>query len=486
MSKGNFTIKTLYEEFTKLEKELKLFSKKIDGIYFWERIRVELFKRLIKAKVVNIVDQDLETNEQKTKLKTQYTKKILLYINSIFIFKKNPFYVKHHDVLFLSNSRRKLQDNKKWWDIYTDPIIENLELSSISLEKDFKFQYLKPVQTKNLRYLTFIDFLVDLKRFLGLSRTKLNRKEKDFLQLFSEKISKQFNFQTDVLSLVKKTLSKRKRVLPYYLRILKKIKPKLVVLVCSYGKENFIEACKILKIATVELQHGVITRYSMGYSFENDDAKKRTFPDYFFAFGDFWKESAKFPIKREKILSVGYPELETKKKTYSNIKRKNQILFISQNTIGKQLSKFAVELMKKKPTDYNIVYKLHPAETFSWKEDYPWLLNEGIEVVDSQGKNLYQLFAESRIQIGVYSTALYEGLSFGINTFLLDTTGIENMEQLIRGGNVTKICSVDEFLEKLNHVKTKSIDTEYYFKSNSIENIKKQINELITNSKLIG
>ena len=47
------------------------------------------------------------------------------------------------------------------------------------------------------------------------------------------------------------------------------------------------------------------------------------------------------------------------------------------NTIGRELSKLAVELSGKiQGTDYKIIYKLHPGEYQDWKNRYP--VNKGV------------------------------------------------------------------------------------------------------------
>ncbi len=161
------------------------------------------------------------------------------------------------------------------------------------------------------------------------------------------------------------------------------------------------------------------------------------------------------------------------------MKKKKQILFISQKTIGSKLSKFAVELSQIKNLGYRIIYKLHPFEVSSWKEDFPWLVQSNIDIVDHQGVNLYQLFAESEVLVGVYSTAIFEGLSFNLKTFLVDITGIDYMENLIQTGIVTKISKPEELVSALSDERAKRFDTELFFKNNSINNIKEELDKIL-------
>ncbi len=479
MSKSKQSLKSLYNKFLRFEQDLGLFERKIDDVFFWERIRFTVFQRTFQK---TLIDQDKDPRIKKPPKErsiSTYLLKFRNYFLTFFRFKRNPLLAKQHDVLILSSTRRKLQEDNLWWDIYTDYFIEKLDYSAISLEGDLFFKYRKPVKTKNLLYTTYIDFLVDMKRYLKLSRVKLTDEEIIYLRKLSQTIKTRFKLSIDLVFLTTHILTKRKRSLPYFFKILDRIKPKVVIVVCSYGKEDFIEACKIKKIPVAEIQHGVITKYHVGYSYEKKNAVKYTFPDYLLTFGNYWKDSVSYPIEKDHIFSVGYPEFEHKKKRYKNIKKKKQILFISQKTIGEQLSRFAVELSKIRKFDYKILYKLHPFEADFWYEDYPWLAESNIQIVDHLGKPLYKLFAESEIQIGVYSTALFEGLSFGVKTLLVDLPGIDYMEDLIDNNTAIKVEKAKELISLLHNKDVKPADSEKFFRSGAVQNIKKAICEII-------
>ena len=120
-----------------------------------------------------------------------------------------------------------------------------------------------------------------------------------------------------------------------------------------------------------------------------------------------------------------------------NIKN-NQILFISQGVIGKYLSRFAVGLFDKLAndnTEYNFIYKLHPGEYDTWRDNYPELVNAdknpNFTVIDNSKTPLYKLFAESKYQVGAFSTAIYEGLQFDCVSFIVDLPGVEYLDILI-------------------------------------------------------
>ncbi|MHA1203284.1 MAG: hypothetical protein ACTSQ4_12300 [Candidatus Heimdallarchaeaceae archaeon] len=480
MTESELSLKLLYEQFIQFEEDNKLFSKQIADVFFWERVRFPAFIHILRQRI-DATEPGKKAKKEKSFKIRNYFLKFRNYLLAILRTYRNPLLAKRHDIIFFSTSRRKKQEDGYWWDIYIDHLENKLGYSTILLEKDLFLKYRKPAKTENMVYLTYIDFLVDLKKYFRRSRVKFSDEEINYLSELSIKMKNLFGYSLDLTSYVRHKLTRRKRILPYYQKLLTKIKPKAVILICNYGKEDFVEACKQSNIPTIELQHGVITKYHVGYSFEKESSKKIIFPDYLFTFGEYWKDTITYPIPKQKIVNVGFPELEIRKQLYLDVKKKKQILFISQTTIGSNLSKFAVELSKNKKLGYRIKYKLHPFEVFTWKENYPWLKNSNIEIIDHQGENLFKLFAESEIQVGVYSTAIYEGLSFQLKTFLVDLVGIDIMDNLIKSGYATKISLPGDFVNILSDNKTEEFENEIFFKSDSIINIKNELKKIIGN-----
>ena len=147
--------------------------------------------------------------------------------------------------------------------------------------------------------------------------------------------------------------------------------------------------------------------------------------------GRVLETNVEFPILEDRVIPVGYPYLEESIDKYDHVETTPQILFISQRTIGEQFSKFAMEVAKYPAINYDIVYKLHPGEYDRWQEEYPWLKEADFEIIDSSELPLYELFAQSSAQVGVGSTAVFEGLAFGLETFVYVGHGSEVLQVLV-------------------------------------------------------
>ncbi len=449
-------------EFLQFEEELGLFKKRIDGIRFWELARTEIFLKLFEhvADSVTLVDSRFNV-----------LSKLLFYFRSLFNLRKNPFFSKQKDILFSGGQRRVLDEDGKWWDIHIDPIIEPLGRSFMSLEYPAKLKHYKPTKTSTLHHFDILITLGFLRRMFGLTKVKITNDDSQLLLQIKEEIRRRFGIDFNVKRIVIERLQERQSLLPLCIQLLKHIKPKIVVIITHYARKSLVEACKILKIPVVELQHGVISSYHPGYSFPKSAFNSVIYPDYLLVFGNYWKNFAKFPIASENVIPVGYPYLERKLHQYHKVKRKKQIVFISQGALGISISKIALELSKIPDFEYDIIYKLHPYEIDDWELRYPWLVEANVQVIDSRNTALYKYLGESIAQVGLGSTAIYEGLAFGLKTFLVDAPGIEYFEPLFNTDFVYKVSSSNEIVELLKKVDVHDlVNSRDIFSSNAIAN----------------
>ena len=441
MKSNQWTVKKLVESLMGVEK--RIFKTDTEFLEVWYDIRFEIFKILSRElKLYGRIHRKAPNKNNKIITKGCYLLKyIVTWFNNnplLYIVNKKPY-------LFFGSSRRKLLEDGKYWDIYTDFITNNiLNNKTLTIEKPYEGSHFNPVPCNNLAYLEKIN--VFKRRY-----HKNKDKELSGILLLLEKIEKEienvFGIKVPVKDLGLKRYINNKRSQAVFVLLLKILKPKLFFIVCSYGKEYMIRAAKELKIPTIELQHGVITKYHLGYNFDRNLTKK-SFPDYFFSFGEYWNNSADLPIPEGNIYAIGYPFLEEKYTNLKNNVKKKQIVFISQGTIGEKLSKLAIDLSEKYSNQINILYKLHPGEYVMWKTEYPSLNqannNGKLTVISGHSPDLYTILSESAIQVGVNSTALYEGAFFGCKTYLLNSPGIEHMENFISSGYATVIESAED------------------------------------------
>jgi hypothetical protein len=468
---SNLTFQEINEKFFQMETDLNLFNQHIDGFYFWDIIRF-----LVNCEILVKLSLSEQMPEVRQKGITFYLLKIKYLLRILLT--KNPFFSPQSDVVFVGHPRRRKEENGMWTDIFCDPIIENFPCRYTYLERTYKSRHYFPTKTRNVKYMDIISLVAFLIR--PFIKKNVSSNDKETLKKISQRIASEFKVSIDITSITCKALRLYKSTIPVFSYLMGVLKPKLMILVVGYGNENIIAVCKAKGIPVIELQHGFIGRYHLGYSYPEPNMVKKTFPDYFFCFGDYWKKNTQMPIGADNVISIGYPYFENEFCKQKGIGKKDQVVFLSQSLVGKRLSKLALEFKKYCNDIVKIFYKLHPKECYTWKKEYPWLIDSGIEVVEDSGPPLHRILAESRIQVGVGSTAIYEGLAFGCITYLVDLPSLEHLKSLIDMGFAKKIQKAEE-IEYQTVSQFLAPDKEFFFASNWKNNFSSAINK-VTNT----
>jgi hypothetical protein len=207
-----------------------------------------------------------------------------------------------------------------------------------------------------------------------------------------------------------------------------------------------------------ELQHGVITPYHPCYHYRGRPYVPYA-PDYMLAFGSFWSESTDL-AGNTKWVAIGSENIERLRATAGQ-KLSRRVLVLSQGTIGPQLFELALAAAKKTP-DWNFVFCPHPYEH---ADAYRVRLKRYMPInmsISGAAENLYDLLARTEVQIGVYSTSLFEGMTLGARTIVADLPGIEHMALPIARGDVAVARSAQEIVELLALAPRASDASSYY------------------------
>ena len=426
------TVKDLCEFIWYLEDKYKLLDFEIDNVKVWQYLRMEIY--YLMAEESGVLYQ---RNQSQQSISVLIKNSFSLFKN---IFIANPFLTlnKQKDVLVFTHNRSKKIDDK-FEDIYTQSLVSDLRKSNKSFlcfEKSFQGKHIRE-KDSNVKYQDFI-------LFASILYGKLYRiKDKDSLETISKlekEIENTTNKSIDLISLFKKNIGRYKLGNKLYLKLFKRIRPKVIYSVASYSYlGDMIAAAKSLGIKTIELQHGVISKYHMGYSFVKKQ-KLLYYSDVFYSWGNFWNKSVDNTFNEVK--SNGFQYFRDRSKLYKNTVKENNILILSQTALGEKIMNETLKLINKF-SEFQILYKLHPEEYKMYKE-YPSYskLASYKNLIFVEECNLYEIMSKSKIQIGVFSTALYEGLGLSCNTFLYNLNGLEYMRDLIDAEHA-KVMSAD-------------------------------------------
>jgi len=405
-----------------LEYKYNLLDFEIDGVKIWQYLRVELDYKL--AQEVGLYEQPHTILSRKSKIQS-----LLRYLkNTLF---DNIFTLKKAKTIIFADPR-VVEIDGEYIDIYTKYLIDELEDKETILE--IEYPYLGKHEKKRQKYTNYADWIILLSQInLFFEKVEITSSQYQRVQLIEDEINSFYHSNINLIDFFKPRIKRFKATYKVYQKVFKTVNPNRIFLTNSYGKAPLIKSAKDNNIEVIELQHGILGKYHMGYSFPNRDRELDYFPDKLYVWNSFWKELVSLPISDENIVVDTFRYYNYQKNIYSKVKRKeNQVLVLSQGALGNAIAEAILRNYDRFST-HEIFYKLHPGEYDRW-ESYKALVElnkfENVKIVKNDYP-LYYLFATSAIQIGVFSTAIYEGIEFGCHTILLNLTGIEYIQQLI-------------------------------------------------------
>ena len=466
------SVSDICKAFFDLEEKYNLNYQKIQGCCAWQLIRMHLYYDITrKTQMFGAPQQKSLSLADKIKTFSPFFKNSLV---------KNPFSGKYNKNILIFDHPRKVIFNGEYCDIYSNFLVDLLK-DSYSFEV-MEAPYINKHYTRKQDYIKYTD-RIELGSYIykKFNKIEFTSKERELILNVQNELENTFNIKLNILWMLKTHILNFQYDYKKYVELFKKRNPKMVFVVVSYENLAIVAAAKSLGIEVIELQHGTITDYHLGYSYPEKtrlNGEIPYFPDKILTFGDYWINAKTCPISKENIIPIGFSYFEEQSRDYMDIDAiDNQVLFISQGVIGKYLSHIAYEFAKSQKD--KIIYKLHPGEYATWRQNYPELVEasafDNFNVIDNSEIPLYELMAKSDYQIGAFSTAIYEGLMFNCKTFIVDVPGTEYLDDLIEEGYVFKISDVDDLIDNLHKFEPAYYDKNFFFKSFDKELLKSVI-----------
>ena len=471
--------------FLKKEQDFKMFDRELFGIKYWEFVRP-----LISCEVNRIIS-DGSPMFAKNPFNIRKYMINFKYLSKYFLNKQK------NDILVISQPRRILNNGKyknNYIDYYIDYLKKKYEIVTIEeptwsslgvSNKPHDF----PVYTDNIYFtdLHEIFFLIRKKVYRLFKRKKMRKILEEYNNIYNLVNSwydgdhKSIDFKNYFIdSMIRLDIDNF-----YIKKILEKTKPKIVMLhyMPSIFKQMLISNCNNMNIITIEVQHGTITKVDPLVNHCLDVSKLRNDTKYIFSFGKNQVSKYALSIKNmHNVVNIGFPFFEDiMKKTNNKKNKKKYILIISQSTIGDSIANFTSDLADLlNGTEYKIVFKYHPNEM---SKNYLNLKKNNIIEIKNE-KSIYEIQRESILQIGVYSTSLYEGFALKVPTLIIEpmfgsVETLEVFENINRGVYYIKTPNdVLKYLER-NDIIPLEKDIKKLWQYNSKENLLREIFKLL-------
>jgi len=453
-----------YSVITEIEEKYPVYDLEFkDGSKIWNPLRIYLYFYILEAELRN---------------KDIFYKKIF----NMFLEGVKPIHLQknHYDLCAFSSGRNRRLRKNKYYDIMIDPIHETLDSSMLICEwpgPNGKHRtYEKPVFSKDMKK---IHVSIYQKAFwkLVLHRISQNNtlsvsSKELFHNILSYYATKTSSDKNKLIINTEKYLAMIPTIKQFLHIFLSKITPSIVLMVGGHSGFNMalIQACKEKQIPTIELQHGLITKYHAAYIKQKKSAYFDYRPDYFFTYGKYFTNMIKkhYGFPKNNVITIGYPYLNKIKKIppvlpkylENHLKKyKINILITSQWNIADEilsLTKSIAKLLIQSEKPIGIIFKPHPSD---WR-DYKKLINQSNIYPADKYEDTYNLFKITKIHTTVYSTSGLEALAFGEPNIFIDIgrTSITDIFDIIDNVTCYQVNTSKQYLQTLEKI-LKTYDT---------------------------
>ena len=423
--------------FLELEERLGLWDLHAYGRAYWHQIRYAVAGLLKQA--LGVAEERQRTFRDRS-LRSWLTALPPSYFPAA-ARRANWFALDQADILVI-NHPRHVRSGADWVCPYTAPLLSGLEHRHWVLEDVHQGVHAHPQSAPRVRYLEWPVLLAQVWFLLrhGIAGGRLNRSERADVGDWLAEMQRTFGAAPSLEAALRRTRAGVREMVALeslYSRLLDRVRPKLVIVVVGYSYRclPLVAIARERGIPVAELQHGNMGATHVAYNFAAG-RRPPAFPDWLLTFGDWWRDiTPGLPLPREQCPAIGFAWLDQHRARTQPTRASKTALFISQPSIGAELGRWAIDVARQLP-DWTIRYKLHPGETLGWRERYPWLADAPFEVVDTPS-NIYDEFTRADLVVGVYSTAVFEALAFGLPLLIADVPGADTVQPLIDEGGAT-------------------------------------------------
>jgi hypothetical protein len=414
-------------KFFAIEGELDLFSDRVDGIAWWDAVRYEVFHRVYyQAAGMAAHGAKFSIHQRLASYVARKWLKICLRVKSV---------LRSYDIIVFRCPRH--QERGKRIDISIDHVLAAVQGSRLVINT-YPFYYHRPLRIRR--------------------RSKVPRPA--MLDLLIQAIEREFTvpvgFESFVLDQINAFISSTDQ----YRRLFRRIRPRLIFMVQNGVEKGMFSAARGLKIPVIEVQHGLIQYVHPGYSYPRDlhYADITSFPDYFFAFSQYWIDSCHYPAPHR--TSIGNDNFFVEHTPPSA--RKSDVLFVSVNVYDRVLRRWIKAVAARLP-QHKLIYKLHPnqrREEAEIRTDLASLSN--VEVVGNLLK-VRDLLPNTAVVVAIQSTVVHEALQAGKLVCILPEFDYQTHSDLFSLPQVSVIRSEDELIRVIESPPAADLSVPVFF-----------------------
>jgi len=279
----------------------------------------------------------------------------------------------------------------------------------------------------------------------------------------------------------------------FYIELLQKINPKIVLLNGFHYQAPLISACHSLNITSVDIQHGIQVGWNPLYNNWNEMPQEgyQGVPNHFFVWGrkELFSINKVFTGTKHLPILTGFPWLEKQLELTDNLQEKYiqkfnkyrvKVLLVLQKQ--PEVPKLFKDLIENSPDDYLWIIRHHPKGSKFTLKDFTSSSQKNV-LTDKYIDNvtLPHIFKHVNIAVSEGSTVASEADYFGLYNFIFSSKGRSNYVKEIKDGHFFYINKYQEFYSKIKILDlTNKISRANLYEKVNIENV---FEELLMNKK---
>ncbi|GAA4279507.1 hypothetical protein [Aquimarina mytili] len=429
-------IKEITDKFLDWEKENELYEIKVQDYPIYPFIRTEIYESLI---FTTSLTEILKKTSTILKAKVNLFK---IAINSLEYFRKK--HILNRANLFITNTDSKLKFEGKYVDYFCDKLIkeisENISILEFPNLQDYHF---KEITNKEITVKADIFYVLERLYTKKIDNNSLKSEVSRIFELYSDIYTKLHGFppEREGVNLLFNRFKRNLQRIHLYERFIKRYRPNKIYLKSAYSPMNqiFIQVCKKYNVRVIELQHGHIYPFHIGYVLPKERSTLKYFPDEILVWSNYYKEvliknnwaehkinvTGDFTYNHDINKNYGFDDklLKTRKQ-YRKI-----ITLICQHTLDKEFIQF-LENIQELPSDVLIFAKLHPRYKEQQEQNFMPVVKQNKNFVLIKEGSLKDYLSISDLIIGVYSTGVIEAVEMGKKVHIINTRMSEFFQDL--------------------------------------------------------
>lgn len=277
---GHRYVAEVCEEMWRLEKELNLFDVDVVGVNVWSLIRMPVYYQTATASGFfddphpHVMVEDEESqSEANGFLWNHYLKArefTLKKLISTHLTRTN-----YGRTVIVTHGRKQ-----NGVDIYTQALIESAGKRAVVLDR---------TPSEDSKYPDLLSFRLKFNKTFSRPRIEpIETEDLKPIHIAIGSLEAKFNVDLSVLrDSIEQRIIANARQQQHYVRLFNALNTKRLYLTNSYFSNALVAAAKKCNVRVIELQHGFISKYHMGYSYP-DTVASPTLPDEMWCFGQFW------------------------------------------------------------------------------------------------------------------------------------------------------------------------------------------------------